>query len=52
MEPRKAAFERVLPNPKAKLFDQVREVCRLKHYSLRTEQSQTHHGWTLAEPHG
>jgi integron integrase len=39
MRPRKASFERVLPNPKAKLFDQVREVCRLKHYSLRTEQS-------------
>ena len=45
MEPRKAAFERVLPNPKAKLLDQLREVCRLKHYSLRTEQSYV--AWAL-----
>jgi len=29
----------VIPNPKAKLLDQVREVMRLKHYSLRTERS-------------
>jgi hypothetical protein len=27
------------PNPKAKLLDQVREVMRLKHYSLRTEHT-------------
>ena len=39
MKLRKAAFERVLPNPKLKLLEQVREVCRLKHYSLRTEQA-------------
>src|SRR5437763_5896289 len=31
--------ESVLPNPKAKLLDQVREVMRLRHYSIRTEQS-------------
>ena len=32
-------FELVIPNPKLKLMDQVREVMRLKHYSLRTERS-------------
>lgn len=37
--PRKVAFA---PNPKLKLLDQVREVLRLKHYSLRTEQSYVH----------
>jgi integron integrase len=45
-EPAKAAkFRRALvtPNPKAKLFDQVEEVCRLLHYSKRTEQ--TYAGW-------
>src|SRR5258705_13960934 len=29
----------LLPNPKAKLFDQVREVMRFHHYSLRTEKA-------------
>ena len=28
----------VIPNPKAKLLDQVREVLRVKHYALRTEE--------------
>ncbi len=28
-----------IPNPKARLLDQVREVIRLKHYSLRTEEA-------------
>jgi hypothetical protein len=28
-----------VPNAKLKLFDQVREVPRLRHYSLRTERS-------------
>ena len=32
-------MERIIPNPKARLLDQVREVMRLKHYSLRTEQT-------------
>lgn len=32
-------FERVIPNPKAKLLHQVREVIRVKHYSIRTEQA-------------
>jgi hypothetical protein len=35
--PAKAAF--VIANPKAKLLDQLREVLRVKHYSLRTEQA-------------
>jgi hypothetical protein len=33
------AFETVIPNPKLKLLDQVREVMRLKHYSIRTERT-------------
>ena len=32
-------MEKIIPNPKARLFDQVREVMRLKHYALRTEQT-------------
>lgn len=32
-------FEAVVPNPKLKLLDQVREIMRLRHYSIRTEQS-------------
>ena len=31
--------ELVIPNPNLKLLDQVREVLRLKHYSIRTERS-------------
>jgi integrase len=31
--------EAVIPTPKKKLLDQVREVMRLKHYSIRTEQT-------------
>ena len=31
--------ELVIPNPKLKLLDQVREVLRVKHYAIRTEQS-------------
>src|SRR5258708_25649778 len=31
-------FETVVPNPKLKLMDQVREVLRLRHYSIRTER--------------
>ena len=29
----------ITPNPKLKLLDQVREVMRLKHYSIRSEPS-------------
>jgi hypothetical protein len=28
-----------IPNPKLKLLDQVSEVMRFKHYSIRTERS-------------
>ena len=31
--------ESVIPNPKARLQEQVREVMRLQHYSIRTERS-------------
>lgn len=43
MKAQKATFGRVVPNPSFKLFDQVREVCRIKHFSLRTEQAYV--GW-------
>ena len=29
----------LVPNPKAKLFDQLREVMRFHHYSYRTEKT-------------
>src|SRR6266550_7650399 len=29
----------LIPNPKARLFDQAREVMRFHHYALRTEES-------------
>ena len=35
--PAKAAL--VIANPKSKLLDQLREVLRVKHYSLRTEEA-------------
>lgn len=35
----RVGFEAVVPNPKLKLLDQVREVPRLRHYSIRIEQS-------------
>ena len=28
-----------MANPKSKLLDQLREVLRVKHYSLRTEEA-------------
>jgi hypothetical protein len=39
MFPAKAAL--VIANPKSKLLDQLREVLRVKHYSLRTEEAYT-----------
>jgi integron integrase len=41
IEPTKAAFAmvKVVPNPKTRLLTQVREVIRVKHYSIRTEQA-------------
>jgi integron integrase len=35
----RVGIEGVIPNPKLKLLDQVREVMRLKHYAIRTERS-------------
>jgi len=32
-------MDRIIPNPKSRLLDQVREVMRVKHYSIRTEQT-------------
>jgi hypothetical protein len=32
------ARDLITPNPKLKLMDQVREVMRLRHYSIRTER--------------
>ena len=32
-------YESVIPNPNLKLLDQIREVMRLKHYSIRTERT-------------
>jgi hypothetical protein len=29
----------LVPNPKGKLFDQIREVLRFHHYSIRTEKT-------------
>src|SRR5947209_6509605 len=40
--------ELIIPNPKLKLLDQVREVMRLRHYSIRTEQC--HCDWNPASP--
>jgi site-specific recombinase XerD len=61
VNPTKASVFRsdhVIPNPKARLVDQVREVMRIKHYSLRTER--TYWDWIkrfiffhhVAEGHG
>ena len=35
----RVGFEAVVPNPKLKPLEQVREIMRLRHYSIRTEQS-------------
>jgi hypothetical protein len=32
-------METVIPNPKLRLLDQISEVMRLQHYSIRTEQT-------------
>jgi hypothetical protein len=34
-----APRERLIPNPKARLHEQVREVMRFHHYALRTEEA-------------
>src|SRR5277367_1063910 len=35
-------LERLLPNPKLKLREQLREVMRFKHFSHRTEEAYWH----------
>lgn len=40
-----AGYGSVIPNPKHKLLDQIREVMRLKHYSLRTERTYCEWVW-------
>ena len=37
-QPGRVGFDAVMPNPKLKLLEQVREVLRLRHYSIRTER--------------
>ena len=44
-------FEAVVPNPKLKLLDQVREIMRLRHYSIRTEQSYCDWIWRYGRFH-
>ena len=39
-------FGLFLANPKSRLLDQVREVIRFKHYSIRTEEAYVH--WSKA----
>jgi hypothetical protein len=34
-----APKDKLIPNPKARLREQVREVMRFHHYSLRTEEA-------------
>ncbi len=41
--PAPVTYESVIPNPKAKLLDQIRQVMRLKHYSNRTIQELLGH---------
>ncbi len=36
---RPVSYETVIPSPNLKLLDQIREVMRLRHYSIRTERS-------------
>ena len=44
-------FEAVVPNPKLKLMEQAREVMRLRHYSIRTEQSYCDWIWRYIRFH-
>ncbi len=37
VSPAAVDFETIIRNPKLKLLDQLRQVMRLKHYSIRTE---------------
>ena len=51
--PPPVTFETVIPNPKLKLLDQLREVMRLKHYSIRAPvcaSAQSPHRRATAQP--
>jgi len=39
VSPAPVTYESVIPNPNLRLLDQIREVMRLKHYSIRTERT-------------
>jgi integron integrase len=39
--PQKGSGPRLIVNPKARLFDQIREVMRFHHYAIRTEKAYT-----------
>src|SRR4051794_24604894 len=39
IEPTKATMDKLVPNPKLKLRDQLKEVMRFKHFSRRTEDA-------------
>jgi len=43
--PRANPLELVVPNPKLRLMDQVREVLRVRHYAIRTETCATATGF-------
>jgi hypothetical protein len=54
MEPGKAAFVSpcfIIPNPRLELLDQVREVARLRHFSLRAELGQNEVSTTMIYTH-
>lgn len=38
-KPSQSETATLIPNPKARLLDQVREVMRFHHYALRTEEA-------------
>ena len=39
MPPAEVAVEAIIANPNAKLLDQVREIMKMKHYAIRTEEA-------------
>jgi len=54
----KGSGPRLIVNPKAPLFDQIREVMRFHHYAIRTEKAYTQcsrpfraFSWKLSKNH-
>ena len=39
VSPAEVAVEAIIANPKARLMEQVREIMRLRHYAIRTEEA-------------